>query len=267
MYSFIRQENTDMKNKFFADMQQQSLELTIYARKAVAAVTLAVSNLESQVNTNKSLSDQDIKNLKDSIASTKSDMANAIAAEQSARQQLSDNLQQLTDRVNLMQADLTQTQRLVAQNADQLMKLTVNFNQEKQNIEDRFQSERAKTDAQFSNIQKDMQDKLQNVADQAAKLVQDLGADVQTHFKSVVTDIAVLNSRQASLENSLKSFIEQYQTNRGKTLNLESKLAKPKQDATNAIISSMRAITDLQIKFIKILDPDEDHKEYYNNLC
>ena len=265
MYSFIREENSELKNQFFLDMKQQSLALTIYTRKAVAAVTLRVNDLESQVTSNKALSDQDLQNLKSSVASAKSEMANAIAAEQAARQQLSDNLQQLTVRVNLMQADLTQTQKLVAQNADQLLKLTVNFNQEKQNVEDRFQSERAKTDAQFANFQKDMQAKLQNVSDQAAQLVQDLGADVQTHFKSVVTDIAVLNSRQASLENSLKSFIEQYQTNRAKTLNLEAKLSKPKQDATNAITSSMRAITDLQIKFIKILDPDEDNKDYYND--
>ena len=264
MYQFIRENNKDLKKKFFREMQQQTLTLSLYTRKAVAAIAKRVDSLQNQIDTNQKLTAQEISDIKNCIATTKQEMADGLANEQAARQQLSDNLQQLTARVNLIQADLTKTQLLVAQNTEQILKLTVNFNQEKQNIEDRFQSERSLTDAKLSQLNTDFQAKLQSVADQAAQLVQNLGNDVQTNFKSVVTDIAILNSRQASLENGLKSFIEQYQSNRAKTLNLEVKLQKPKQQATDVIVSSMQTLTELQLNFIKILDPDEDHKEYYN---
>jgi hypothetical protein len=265
MYLFIRKGNENLRDEFFNEMRKQSLEFTVYTRKAVGVIAARVEALQNQVDNDAGLTQDQINVLKDTLKITREEMAEALAEEQTARQQLTDDLLALTNKVNLIQKDLTLTQSIVAQNASQIQKLTISFEQEKSKVASRFEAEREQTDQKIAQLNQDFQGKLQKVAEQAEDLVKELGEDVKKNFKSVVTDIAILNSRQATVENNLKAFVEEYQSNRAKTLNLEINLQKPKGEATDALVSSMRELSQVQLDFIRILDLDEDRKEYYND--
>jgi hypothetical protein len=260
----IRQSNSNIKSELLLELQKQSLELTLYTNKAFNLLAERIQNLETEMNNIKNKSDSRYLELQAAIKDARDEMSQALAEEQAARKEVMEQVQELSLYVQRVEKDLIETRALARDNLEVMRKLNFDFEQEKIAVSDRFKAERVETTKQLELLTDKFQKDLQLLADKTEQMTKDLGDDLRLQMRSVVTDIAVLNSRTASVESSLKSALEEIQTNRAKTFKFESDLVIPRQKTTQALLSATRALGDIQIRFVKILNPDEKIPEFYN---
>jgi hypothetical protein len=162
-----------------------------------------------------------------------------------------------------MSQDLIAQQNLISSMSRRLDSLTSDFEQEKVRVSQRFSVEREETNRLLAALEKNMEEKLQSVQRKAAELVAGLGQDFEARFKSVTTDVSLLNSRQASFESQLKGIVENVQTNRAKTFQFAASTSEIRQALLPSLVLSRQRIAELQIEFIKTLAPDEKRPEDY----
>jgi hypothetical protein len=260
----IGQSNANLRTELLAELQKKSLELTLYTNKAFNILAERILNLENEMSRIKDKSDSRYLELQASIKDARDTMSQALAEEQAARKEVMEKVQELSLYVQRIEKDLIETQALARDNLEVMRKLRFDFEQEKTAVSDRFKAERIETTKQLDLISEKFQKDLQQLSDKTEQMTRDLGDDIRLQLRAVVTDIAVLNSRTASVESSVKSALEEIQNNRAKTFKFESDLVVPRQKNTQALLSAIRALGDIQIRFVKILNPDEKVTEFYN---
>ncbi|MFN7454952.1 MAG: hypothetical protein ACK5RO_09865, partial [Pseudobdellovibrionaceae bacterium] len=146
-----------------------------------------------------------------------------------------------------------------------LRRLRFDFEQEKTVVADRFKAERDETSKQMAALSANFERKLQDLAERTDQMTKDLGEELRLQMRTVVTEMAVLKSRVASVESGLKAAVEAVQTNRAKTFQLEIDMVEPRVKVTKALTSTARALSDIQIRFVKIVEPDDSRPDFYHD--
>jgi hypothetical protein len=260
----IREENDELKNEMFEALNAQSLELTIYTRKSVNIMAQRIKSLEAELNANTAKDEKEAEEIRAALKETRENMTQAIAEEQVQRNIIAQQVQQLSQKVQRIEKDLIETQNLARQNAENIKKLKLDFQQEKIKVADRFKAERAETDKKLDQLNKKFQEQLQKVLDKTDRMTRELGEDIREQMRKVVTDVAAMKSRVSNVESSLKNMAEEIQNDRARTFQLQSDLQKPREQASQAIVGAIRALGSLQLEFIKTLSPDDENPGYYN---
>ncbi len=264
IYSTIAMGDENLKKEIFIKIDQESLALSLYMKKAVTEIAISITNLDKRITIEKNLSDADKDKLQKEMIALRNEMANAIAMEQEARNKIADELQALTLKVQRLELDTKELRVMAELNAKMIDKLGADFSAEVKNTASRFNVLEKDMNSKFDQMKNEFGEKLNNLAKKTEGLVRDLGEDVKAQFVKVTTDIAILNNRVAQLEASLKQMMEFYQVDRSKFINFEASVLEQKNVMKPHLINSINALTAVQLRFIKILAPDEKNKDFYD---
>lgn len=262
--TLLNTSNNNLRTEVFNSLNRQSLTLTLYTQSAVTDISNSIIGLESRIS-QLSTSESNGKNiLTTKINELKQQMSDALASEQEARNQISSNVEKLTNRMKIVEEDLVLTKSMANQNASMISRISIDFEQEKTNTANRFSVQKSEVDQKLQLLNDTFSKNLQEVANRSEQLVANLGADVQTNFKSITSDIAVLTAKQANTDHDLRNFIEELQTDKAKTVQFEKSMYAPRKEIQVHISNAIDNLSELQLRFIKLLAPDQDKKDFYD---
>jgi hypothetical protein len=257
------QENEVLRGELTLQIRQEAMILTLFLKQAVHEISNRIEQLDREIKVVERTDAARAEQLREDLLEARKSLASAIQEEHLKREELNGRLQSLASRVDLMSQDLIAQQNLISSMSRRLDSLTSDFEQEKVRVSQRFSVEREETNRLLAALEKNMEEKLQSVQRKAAELVAGLGQDFEARFKSVTTDVSLLNSRQASFESQLKGIVENVQTNRAKTFQFAASTSEIRQALLPSLVLSRQRIAELQIEFIKTLAPDEKRPEDY----
>lgn len=250
-------QNNALRSELIAELSKKALELTLYTNKAVSLISDGLSALDAKLVASGQQQSQ-------IVADLRAQMTQAISNEQEQRRRISADLALLTERVFRLETEMSDQKAMTDLNTKMIAKLTTDFEAEKASVASRFAVQKQQVDARFSQLEQDMNSRLTEVAGLAESLVKNLGNEVQQNFKTVTLEIATLKVRQANSENQLKSFVEEYQKDRSRTVSFATQIAVPFRHAQEQLATVIDQLSSLQLRFVQILNPDEDAPDFYN---
>jgi hypothetical protein len=251
-------QNNSLRAELLAEINKKALELTLYTNKSVSLISDSLSSLNAKI-------DQSNQSQTLAISELRTQMVSAIASEQEQRRRLGADLTLLAERVVRVENEITDLKVMTELNTKMINRVSSDFEAEKVSVANRFVVQEQVVDQKLSELKQDLTKKLNDVAAYAENLVKNLGAEVQDNFKNVTLEIATLKTRQASSEQQLKNFLEEYQKDRGRTLSFASRIAVPFRNAQGQLTSIIDALSALQLRFIQVLNPDEGTPDFYND--
>jgi hypothetical protein len=258
-----QQENENLREELLLDIRQEAMILTLFLKQAVHSLSSRIDSLEAEIKTVAATDAERADQLRRDLTEARRELNLAIREEHLKREELNASVIRLTAQVDLMKQDLLAQQVLTSSIVKRLDTLTTEFEQEKIKVTNRFSAEREETNRMLTALEEKLEQKIQAVQQKAAELVAGLGLEVEVKFKSVVTDIALLNSRQASFDSQLKGIAESVQSNRAKTLQFSATTSQIRQALLPPLVLSRQFLADVQLEFIKTLAPDERRTEAY----
>ena len=262
--AIVNQNNVDLRKEVFVKIDQTSLSLSLYMKKAISDMAASIAALDKKITDEINLSESERSKLKKDMLTLRSEMAAAIAAEQEARNKIADEVKLLTARVLRLELDAKELRLMAETNAKNINNLGVDFKEEKKKTAERFQVLQKDLDDKIAALRNEFADKLNAVAKKSEELVRDLGADVKAQFVKVTIDIAVLNSRITQVEVSIRQLLEKYQIDRSKIVNFETSILTNKNAMQPHLINTINAISAVQYRFIQVLAPEQNKKEFYD---
>lgn len=252
----VHQSNA-VRSELLTELNQRSLELTLYTNKSVSLIADAISTLSKRVDVA-----QDAQAT--ALADVRTQMMDAIGSEQVERKKLSDELASLIERVVAIETEISDLRRMTELNTTMISRISTDFEEEKAAVATRFSQQQSVVDEKLRLLSQDLTQKLTDVASQAEQLVKNLGTEVQENFKSVALDIATLKNRQATSEQQLKNFIEELQADRSRTISFTNRIAGPFRQGQSQLVGIIDALSSLQLRFIQVLNPDDERPDFYN---
>jgi hypothetical protein len=260
----IDEKDEALRTEMFDKLQMESLKIKLYTKKAISLLSTSITSLESKVNAIQDKSDSEKQELLNQISGLKSEMTKAIELEQIERNKIALDVGNLSTKLKRIEDDVKELKTLSEQSLNMISKATVAFEEEKVKTAQRFKVQSDEVSQKISALENSLEKKIQEVAEKSEQLVENLGADVQKNFKSVTADIAILNSKQTNLEHNLKNFIEEYQSDKAKLVQFETNMATPRALIQNHLANVIEALSNLQLRFVQVLNPDENNKDFYD---
>lgn len=251
-------QNDLLRSEVMTELAKQGLELTLYTNKSVTFLSNALGELSKKVDSTNT--DQSA-----ALAQVRKQMVDAIINEQEERKNLSLDVHQLVLRVMRVETEILDLQNIAEANSRMTRRISVDFEIEKTSVAARFKLQDETIQAKFSQLQQDFDKKLKEVATHAESLVKNLGTEVQENFKSVSLEIATLTTRQAGVEKQLSNMLEEYQQDRSRTSTFAARISSPFRQAQGHLVSTIDALSMLQLRFVQVLAPDEENPDFYND--
>ncbi len=262
--TIINQKDESLRNEIFIKIDQTSLALSLYMKKAISDMAEAIAALDKKINDQANLSESERTKIKNEMLTLRNEMAAAIATEQEARNKIADEVKALTVRVARLELDAKELRQMAELNAKNINILGAEFKAEKQKTAERFQVLEKDLNDKIAALRNEFSEKLNAIAKKSEELVRNLGEDVKAQFVKVTIDIALLNTRITNLEVSIRQLIELYQTDKSKIVNFETSFLTQKNIMQPHLVNTINAISGVQLRFIQILDPDQNKKDFYD---
>lgn len=262
--TLLNTNNSNLRTEMFNALNRQSLSLTVYTQSAVADISNSINLLETRIGRLSSMESNNKDELVLKISDLKQQMSDAIASEQEARNKISFDIESLTMRMRVAEDDLRLMKVMTNQNTNMISRISLDLEQEKINTANRFLVQKNDVDQKLKQLNDTFTKNLQEVADRSEQLVANLGAEVQINFKSITSDIAVLTAKQENTDHNLRTFIEELQADKAKTVQFETLMSAPRKEIQIHISNTIDSLSELQLRFVKILAPDQNKKDFYD---
>ena len=262
--SIIYQNNEALRKEVFIKIDQTSLSLSLYMKKAISDMADAIAALDKKITDQINLSESERNKLKSEMLNLRKEMAVAIADEQVARNKIADEVKALTKRVANLELDAKILRQMAETNATNINNLGANFAAEVKSTAERFQVLEKDLNTKINDLRNDFSEKLNDIAKKSEELVRDLGNEVKTQFVKVTIDIAILNTRITNVEATLRQLLEKYQIDKSKVVNFDTSFIIQKNSMQPHLINTINAISAIQFRFIQILAPDQNKKDFYD---
>ena len=189
--SIIYQNNEALRKEVFVKIDQTSLSLSLYMKKAISDMADAIAALDKKITDQINLSESERNKLKSEMLNLRKEMAVAIADEQVARNKIADEVKALTKRVANLELDAKILRQMAETNATNINNLGANFAAEVKSTAERFQVLEKDLNTKINDLRNDFSEKLNDIAKKSEELVRDLGNEVKTQFVKVTIDIAI----------------------------------------------------------------------------
>lgn len=255
--SLLLAKNDSLRAELLQELNQKSLELTLYTNKSVTLLSNSLTELSKKVNSNDA--GQSL-----ALSQFRREVVEAISNEQRERKLLGEDLENLIRRVVHIEQSLGDLKAMAEQNHAFYKRLHNDFEEEKSNVAKRFAQQTSAIDLKFQELRNDFEARLKELGAHAENLVSSLGADVQKNFKSVNLEIAALSNRQSNAEKRLETFLEEYQADRSRSSSFSTRIATPFRSAQASLASGIDALNDVQQRFVQVLAPDDENPDFYN---
>ncbi|NBX18959.1 MAG: hypothetical protein EBR09_16535, partial [Proteobacteria bacterium] len=223
-----------------------------------------IAELESQADA----TDASLKAEKEAVQKK---FAEAVASEQALKDQLTKDLTALKDYIKAVEKTANQSLAMAQQNADDIKLVKADVEQQKKFVADKFKltdAQLKKLDDDLTAVKADFSKRLGEVAQNAEKLVANLGAEVQQNFKKVATDIAQMKAQDKAMESALSghllevldlkldesvmtSFSDGVSADAGKV----SKVMKDGKATKGPLVASLQLFGEVRRSFLQALQP------------
>lgn len=253
----IHKDNA-LRQEILLEINKKALELTLYTNKSVSLISDSIVVLNQKVDSTNSAQIAMINEIKNQ-------MVLAIAHEQEQRNRISIDLSLLTEKVVRLENEISDLRLMTDLNAKLIDRLSTDFEMEKESVSKRFSVQKEEIDKKVAELRNDLTQKLNDLASHAENLVKNLGSEVQDNFKNISLEVATLKMRQSNAETQLQHFIEEYQTDRSKTLTFSKNISGPFREAQTKLATLIDSLSALQLQFIQVLNPDENSPDFYND--
>jgi hypothetical protein len=214
----------DMKNQdaaLFAEIAKNKEKQDAINADMMLNVKVQAANFETlSQNVKKELSDKIVEldakidqtnaELKAEKEAVQKKFAEAVAAEQALKDQMTKELTALKDKIKEVEKTANQSLAMAQQNAEDVKLIKADIEEQKKLVAEKFKL----TDAQLTKlnddlkaVKEDFNKRLGEVAANAEKLVANLGTEVQNNFKKVATDIAQMKAQDKAMQSALSGHL------------------------------------------------------------
>ena len=202
----------------------------------------------------------------DAYAEAQRSLGEAMAKEQAERAKMQASLQSLTDELEKVAQLARRTQALTDANQAAIRVLRSDFETEKTNTATRFKVAKEDLDKNVAALRDEMKKGLEDVSNRAARMVANLGQDVQDQFRRNAVEMAEINQRQNAAIAATRQMISEVNSRLDIQEEMEAAIAGPREQSINALIEAIGAITEVETSFVAALNPDQNNPPFYNEF-
>ncbi len=251
--------------KVLIKLQEQALIFEKTSQDLKAALNSRIDDLSAQIAQSFGQSKLDLEIAK---ADLQSKLDIAIENDQKKHDEIVAAIAKLEVELQRVAKIAEDTQALAKANAEAIKILRADFEAEKIAVATKFQVNKEEFDAKLNtletNLRSEFTDKIKEVADAAATMVQNLGEDVQKQFSKVATDMAELERKQAATSSALNQLFTELTNDKTRQQQFERDVVQPRQDSVAALADFIKTLSEAEIAFIAAISPDQKAPEFYN---
>ena len=242
-----KQMNVDLLSK----VKMQSADFQLMSQSVKKELSDKLVALESKAGNNNS-------ELEAARVAIQTQFADAVKQEQALRDQIASELGKFKNDLEKT-ADISNQALAMAQEAANDAKLLkADFETQKNAVAEKFklQGDRIKKlDTAMKDMKEDFKKRLEDVSNQAAKLVENLGKDVQQQFSKTATDIALISAKSKDINDSFERYVSETKASDTAVGNFSKNIGAPQKALVSDMVSTLKSLSDTRIEFTRVLAP------------